>query len=186
MVAAVTMAACTVALAVNAEAVEAGPAQVQKPACGSVESFRLGAPYNGRVASSDVNASINNMAIGQEAGRQGRVSNGSVTGTATIDYTSKSKPLNTSWTAADDMVLSPMAQYLIRTSDGQSFGSVTCDEFGAVTEFTAKDVTFYVAGGEWREECTTGIGCGYTKDPQRVESVVNATLTMKSEKSTQN
>ncbi len=185
MATAVTMAACAVALTVNAEAVEAGSAQAQKPACGSVESFRLGGPYNGRVTSSHVNGSVNNMVIGQETGRQGHVSTGPVTGTATADYTSKSKPLSARWTAMDDMVLSPMADYLIRTSDGQSVGSVTCDESGAVTEFTAKDVTYYVAGGTWREECTTGIGCGYTKDPERVESVVNATLTMKSEKITQ-
>ncbi|MGW3210851.1 hypothetical protein ACWDBC_01150 [Streptomyces parvus] len=44
-------------------------------------------------------------------------------------------------------------------------------------------MTFYVAGGEWKDECITGIGCAYAKDPERVESVVNATLTEKSEKS---
>ncbi|MGW1294197.1 hypothetical protein [Streptomyces sp. NPDC002533] len=186
MATAATMAACTVALTVNATAVEARPGEAQKPTCGSVESFRLGGPYNGRVTSSGGNASINDMAFGPEAHRQGRVSDGAVTGTATVDYTSKRMPLTTSWTAMDEVMLSPMAHYLIRTSDGQSVGSVTCNESGAVTEFTAKDMTFFVAGGTWKEECLTGVGCGYTKDPERVESVVNATLTMKSEKSMQN
>ncbi|WP_218064552.1 hypothetical protein [Streptomyces sp. PTY087I2] len=108
-----------------------------------------------------------------------------MTGTATVDYTSKRVPLKTSWTAMEDVVLGPLAHYLIRTSDGQPVGSVTCDESGAVTEFTAKDMTFFVAGGTRKEECLTGIGCAYDKAPERVESVVNATLTTKSEKSMQ-
>lgn len=59
-------------------------------------------------ATSDTNGSINNMAFGQEVHGQGQVSDGAVTGTVIVDCTSRSVPLKTSWTAMDDVVLSPL------------------------------------------------------------------------------
>ncbi|MYV59940.1 hypothetical protein GTW37_10760 [Streptomyces sp. SID4931] len=67
-------------------------------------------------ATSDTNGSINNMAFGQEVHGQGQVSDGAVTGTVIVDCTSRSVPLKISWTAMDDVVLSPLADYLIRTA----------------------------------------------------------------------
>ncbi|WP_432063490.1 hypothetical protein [Streptomyces sp. S1] len=157
-----------------------------KPACGSVESFRLGAPYSGTINRGEGDIPVQ-LTPGAEKDRFGHVSAGPVTGSATFSNGEKFK-IDSNWTAMDDMLTKAVANYQVRTTDGQEVGKVTCDaETGAISHLVAYDIDAIITGGEANDVCASG-NCGgatggFTLTPQQVERHITGTLTLTSDHS---
>ncbi|MFJ5865028.1 hypothetical protein ACIQEY_11515 [Streptomyces parvus] len=154
-----------------------------KPACGSVESYRLGAPYSG-----NINRNGNEMPVhltpGAEQHRIGRISTGPVTGPATTPD-GKTFTIENEWTALDDMITKAVANYQVRDADGEEVGKVTCDPAtGAVTGVVAHDIdaTF---GGHELQTCESSICSGgsgaHSWTPERIDRHIVGTLTLTSD-----
>ncbi|NEB36303.1 hypothetical protein [Streptomyces sp. SID14515] len=129
-----------------------------KPACGSVESFLLGAPYSGTINRGGHDYPVQ-LTPGAEKERLGRISTGPVTGPATLPD-GRQATIDSHWTAEDDLLTKALANYRLRMSDGEKVGKVTCDaETGAVSQLVAHDIDATFIGGEAHNPCETG-DCG--------------------------
>ncbi|MFD0420441.1 hypothetical protein [Streptomyces parvus] len=129
-----------------------------KPACGSVESFLLGAPYSGTINRGGHDYPVQ-LTPGAEKERFGRVSTGPVTGPATLPD-GRRTTIDSHWTAEDDMLTKALANYRLRMPEGEEVGKVTCDaETGAVSQLVARDIEVTFIGREAHDACETG-DCG--------------------------
>ncbi|WP_432004891.1 hypothetical protein [Streptomyces parvus] len=129
-----------------------------KPACGSVESFLLGAPYSGTINRGGHDYPVQ-LTPGAEKERFGRISTGPVTGHATLPDRSRTA-IDSSWTAEGDMLTKALANYRLRMPEGEEVGKVTCNaETGAVSQLVARDIEETFIAREAHDACETG-DCG--------------------------
>ena len=153
------------------------------PACGSIASLQAGAPYTGSIVVADKSATglIQSLTFSPANERSGHISAGKVIMKMTLD----GQPVRGAggfWVAYDDYVIKVVNDYAVTDIDRVAqLGSYTCNPTtGAVTNVTAEDTQYYIAGNRFASnDCKLDLNpCTPPDTNERVESVSLGTLTL--------